>query len=318
MNHTRRLILSCLLLSKISFGQSGIQVPVAGDVLDAGTGTVRPVIGLPGSWLLGSPRPLGVSLRSARFAGHGDFALAVLNDTAQLVLATRLSSDAPQLTLVPDAIAADMIALDAGESTAALYSENTQQLQFVSGLPDAPIAHTPMSLAGLDGPVTALALAGSTVAIATSDGQSGSIYALHEQAAVPVFVTSVHRMAAVTFVGNGTDLAGVDQVTDELTLIRSFSTSPEPAVVATQHDGIARAVGLQAEGKRIFVANSGANTVVVLDLDTNLITPIELAITPSGLERLSSGWLLTNAIGSEPLYVVNPDDLGVLFVPVGD
>lgn len=314
----RRVTLVLAMVAAAGFCQSSLQPPTTGYVLDQ-SGALRTIVGIPGAAVLGDPLVPGFLFSTVRTAPQRNYVLGLAQGgNSAPVLVTGLGSAAPIATTISGAIAADLLATNDGGTMAATYSSKSEQLQFIGGLPGAPIPNEPISPGG-GAPISALALQGNTIVYATSNGTSGALYYLAavRRHAVSRYIAPAGRVTAIGFANGGGDLVYADALRNEVVILRNFRTSADPIVFATAKDGVSQPVALRVVQDHVFVASAGSRLVLNCDLRANSITPTTLQIAPTKSDEASDAWLVLNEPrDGAPLYLMNTITNEVVFVPV--
>jgi hypothetical protein len=293
---------------------SFLRGPVAGFVLDARSQSIRPILGLPGSAILGPPIPLPFPAARAAFSQRGDFALVIGAAGGQLSLIRDLLNASPLIAPVNITIAApDRLALNAGSSCAAVYSSSARQVQILSGLPDHPVAGEAIDVPAPSGEVTAMTLdgAGSSVLLALAGPDAGSVFLIPASpgSGPPRLLLQTPRPSAVLYFNRDQDAAAADARTNQLFLIRDVFHTAEVSLAATANDGVAAPVGVQlsGDGTRLLVANGESSEITVHDpAGASPAQHIPLPAPPTRLEPLSGeAVFITNEAGSAPLLLLD-------------
>jgi len=313
-----------LLLAVCTFAAAGwagsstaVSGPVTGFIFDAQADAVRPMRGIPGAAYLDAPVVNGVG--AASVAPDGSAVLVVEKRAGRLLLYTGLRSGTPTPVTIRGAIAgADHFAWSGG-SAAAVYASSSGQAQILTNLAQSPSAGAPVSLAGLPGPVTALAFDGQRMILGVS-GDSGGIYLAGQTAAA-------QRIAAATdpsaIVAAGADLYFADRQAQQIWQVESYAGAPA-AVLFANDSGISSPAGMQlsADGQRLYVANAGNRKLEIYNIATrSAAQSLDLSFTPTRLDGFGdTSVFLLNSSGPGPFYVLsdgNPAKIAVYFVPAG-
>lgn len=306
--------------------------PVLGYVLDGRSQAIRPVNGIPGAAHVGTPLALPFAVARAAFSSNGDFALVVAAEAEDLLLVRNL--EAPVVSRLAGAIWPERMVLNGDNSAALLYTSEPRRLQVVRGLPNNPVAGPMLDLSSLTGTVTALALdrEGREALLALSDNGRGTLArvpvpdegeASDLRSVEPRSLGVFGSLTAVALLNRDRDAVVTDGATNQLFLIRDFTGEAAIEALASERDGIANPVGVEAslDGRRVFVANGAEpGGVLVVDLASRTV---EVRATPEGapsrMERLQGRTaFLLNELGDAPLLVLdNVENPEVYFVPAG-
>lgn len=302
-------------------GETAVAGPLLGYLWDQQAAGLRPILGIPGSSILGSTLNAGAGLTKVEVSPRQDYGLGLSSDLQQLILLD-LRSGAPSSQAIGAAGSGlERIVLSPTGAWAGLYYSDIRSVQIISGLPDAPSLTGTADLSSLPGVLTAIAISDQDglVMAAVSQGDAGSVFAVSPGAA-PRFIAALGRASAISFVDGSQDALIADYDRNELLLIRNVTGSADRLVLAGPNDGISKPVAISAErnGQRVFAAVETG--VVVLGLD-GAPAVLPCSCSPSGLYRLqgSSVFRLNEASGN-PLLLLDAGAAGprILFVAAGD
>jgi len=301
--------LLCLLPAALA--QDGTQIggPVSGTVLDHGSGSLRPMLGVPGAAYLGAGLVAGVD--AAAISPDGEVALAVSQGKLQWI--SGLRELAPAGVPVDGAIdGADRLAWSPDGSFAAAYSSRSGQAQVLRIASRVPAAGPPIDIAL---PVTALAVSASGDLVA---GAEGGVYLIAAGAA-PRLLAAAARPASLAV--RGSTLYVADSAAGSILRVDNFATAAAASVFT---DGVPSPVGvaLSSDGKRLLAASRDGKFVGVWDLASGSSGGhVELDCVPTELRAFGGRdiWLLNpDSVGTDPLYVATGGDQpAAWFVPAG-
>ena len=307
-----RSVLTILLLAGLPVAVAQdlpVQGPVLGYAWEAASSRLRPLLGIPGSSLLGTPLDLGVSLTLAEVSPRQDYAVAVEADSGAVLL-IRLTGTLSANPLPGVAPGASRIALSATGSAAAIYIPNRESLYVITGLPDGPS----VASVTLPGPVSALAVHDSGDLVLTVSSEQ--LYALRP-GTEPRRLGQVGASAAIAFAEDSRDALIADPSRQEVFLLRGEN---ERLILAGARDGVSDPVAVALAGRRGFVANRGSSTVLVVDLAGAPPLSVACPCEVSGLQRLrgetvfrvtdslrSASYLLEAGPAEPRLWFVPPD-----------
>jgi hypothetical protein len=283
---------------------SGINGPVSGFVLDGGARAIRPVNGMPGSATQGAPLPLPFSVGLAAISPRLDFAL--VTDAAgdgTPSLAAGLRSGEPQIAAIDGAIPADGIVLSDSGDTAALYSNRSGRLQFITGLPSQPRAGDAIDVGSLTGGVAALTLdtQGRNGVVLAGDG---GVYWLSGRAALN-WIVQVPGAGSAAFLANGSDVVVGSKTTGDVLLLHDAGGNLSISTLAGARDGISSAVAVHAmNGSEVGVVERSGR-LAAIDVNTSTVAWVDLAGAADRLEMLAGGLLVLNPAGPQPLLVLD-------------
>jgi hypothetical protein len=283
---------------------AGINGPVSGFVLDGAAHAIRPVNGMPGSALQGAPLPLPFSVGLAAISARLDYAL--VTDTGgdgTPVVALGLRGGTPQIAAIEGAIPADGIVLSDSGDTAALYSNGSARLQFLTGLPGEPRAGDPIDIRSVAGGVAALALdpQGRNALLAAGDG---GIYWVSGRTALN-WIAQVPGAGSAAFLTNGSDAVVGSRTSGDVLLLHDPGGSLSISTLTGARDGISSAVAVRpVYGSEVAVVD-GTGRLAAVDVNSSTVTWIDLSGAADRLETLGGGLLVLNSTGPQPLLVLD-------------
>lgn len=303
-------ILIPALLAAASLGwcadTGAIGGPVSGFVVEGHTHSIRPINGIPGAARLGEPVQLPFAVGMAAISTEQDYALVTaFRKDGGPVLARGLRSGAPQITSIDKAISASGMAIAGAGTAAVLYSNATGQLQFLTGLPDAPAALDAIDISAWNGGVTAVALdaQGRNALLVAGDG---NIYWAADRGAHGMnWITRVPGASSASLLPNGDDAVAGSSQTGEVILLQGLSGSLTIRTVAGPSNGITSVRAIRAISDRQIAVVEGDGRLGSVDLDTGSTEWLALAGAAEGFERLGSNLLLLNHAGHAPLLLLD-------------
>jgi len=313
------LVLVLGTLGVVHAQTSAIGAPLTGFLVDSRTHSIRPIQGVPGASVTGDPLAADVDVRTAVFSSTGQFAVTA-DSRRGLVLINGLNSGTPSTQVIEGAIpGAEMMSLN-DSGSAVLYSRSTGQVQFLSGLPNSPVASPSRSISSLPGAVTALAIAagGASALVAVSDGTYGGVYEIaNADGATPQSIASAYQPSAVSYVNNDQDAVLADAFTNEVDLIQGIHANQTRSAVVASRDGVQNPVALQAYNGLLLIASAGSQNVIEYDLAAaRVLTSTSLPIAPTRFGALNiRGVFSLNDASAGPSYLYSAADSSVLFVP---
>ena len=309
-------ILSLMVVSAAGLlmaqNQSTVNAPVSGYVFDKEAAGLRPVLGLPGASLLGSPVSLGFSAAAAFVAPRLDSAVVVAADNStHWFLIQNGAFTETQVDGLSSAGQVYSAVFSPAGTAAAIY--NSGALQVVTGLPGSPKLAVTLDLSASSTP-DAIAISDDAQAILVSAdhairlfGSYADLGKLMDSAGGPVmaFATGSHDAAV------GDSGAGV-------VLFHDLTGAGDSQVVAAPDDSIANlsALAFSSDAKAIFLASSAAQAVTRFDLAAAARNRIPCSCAPTSLTRMGGVFRLTELTG-DPLWLLDaPEaDPRVVFVP---
>jgi len=334
MNSRRAIIAACLLLLSVSaafaqapggnseaFSPGPVRGPILGYVFDQELGGLRPILGIPGSSVLGGLLDLGVTLASVEVSPGQDYALAVEARSGEILHIDLEAGRALALTPGGAAPRADRILISPTGSSAALYYRDPASVQILAGLPRTASPSRVIDLSGLPRLVTAMAISddGEALLIGVSEGPSGSLFVISPNSG-PRFLGRVGTASAIRFLDHTRDALISDYGNHEIVLLREVSGGAERILLAGARDGIWRPVAVAgAPGSRgIFALHGEGGTIAVVVPEAGTISSLRCDCRPTGLDRLKgdSVFRLTDYSGA-PLFLLDggSDEPRIVFVP---
>jgi hypothetical protein len=291
--------------------QSGIQGPVAGYVYDGSAHGLRPILGIPGSSLFGSPVSLGFDATAAYVAPRQDAALVVASDGTfhffRLDAGTATEQTVDNLPGAPD-----RLVFSPTGTAAAIFIGGS--IAVLKGLPDAP------SVAG------GIDLPSGTAFDTMAVSDDGSVLLVSAANAVRLYgsfadmgkLMDTAGSALLAFAAGGHDAVAVDPAGSGVTLFHDLTASNASQALAPSDSTIsaASAVAFSTDGKSLLLASSTGQTVTYFDLSAGARNAIACNCAPNYLARIGNLFRL-NDLGADPVWLLdtrssNPQ---ILFVP---
>jgi len=292
---------------------------LSGYVFDPTAGGVRPLLGYPGSAIMGEPLPAGVDLQHAAVSPDGDYALAITTDGRGLIAILKLSGKTSVHPLGVETAAGDTVELSPSGTYAVLYQHATQSLHVVKGLPGAPMAGTRLNVVHLGDPLSAFAINDQgTVLAAAPAGDSSRIFVFENDGSSHL-ISTVHHAADLAFV-NSTDAVLADDRHQEVYLLRSVTGVTATLPLAREAQGLSHpiAVAVSRDQKRVYVANAGSADIVAINLVDGVATRYSCPCSPNAVRRLNGTavFRLTEPTDG-PLWLFDGDQAQprIVFVP---
>jgi hypothetical protein len=298
------LVLSGLLVLPLS-AQDPIRGPMLGWVWDSRQESIRPILGIAGSSVLGTAADLGFAVKFASISGNQEYAFALGGD-AREAMAVDLRPAVPTFTPI-----ANRAALSPRGNSAVLWYTDTNKLAILGGLPRNGVL-----LREID-----LSVEGPPGAIAVNDDGSLVLAAFPETKSVMVFDPDGNRwklpkesaVTALVFVDNSRD--ALIAAEDGVFLATDVSSNSAFRSIST----IASAGALAAlDARRILVVDASIQAVVEVTVDSGDSRSVQCPCAPTGLVRMSgNGIFRLNEVSRGPLWLVEISDSGLrtVFVP---
>ena len=308
MRYTRICFAFAFATMLLTAQQGSVGGPVSGFVFDSAVHGLRPVLGVPGSSLLGDPLSLSFDLASAAISPGLDSAIVSSADGGLHIFRINTGSVSERsvdgLSIVPE-----RVVFSPSGTAAALYAAGKAQV--IRGLPDAPavagtldLGATPSALALSDDGANLLFAAGGAIQLL---GPGGSRK-----------VMEAGDGALVAFASAGADAAVLDPSGAGVVFVHDLAGASVQSVLAAPDDDTASAVGVafSADGHKLFLASASAQSVVSFDVQTGDRTAFACNCTPTGLNAMGR-LLRLNEIASGPLWLFDPgaDQPRIVFVP---
>jgi hypothetical protein len=304
-----RVVLSAALVLP-SWGQEPIRGPMLGWVWDGHQESIRPILGIVGSSVLGKPLALDFPVKFAAIAGRQEFALALGGEGREAFFIDLRGVD-PQVRKLEAPAGARRILLSPRATAAVLVLEEPYRLAVIGGLDKQPAL-----LRELD-----LSVEGAPAALAVSDDGSLVVATYPESNAVRVLDASGNRWKApkegkvshAAFLENSRDLLlaaddGVYRIRD----LADNATVQQVSTIATS--GAVAAI----DGQNMLLINGENQSVVELNLESGVSRSVQCPCDPKHLVRMSRGALFRlNEYNRSALWLVeiNEGGLRTLFVP---
>jgi hypothetical protein len=292
--------------------QSSINGPVAGYVFDKAAQSLRPILGLAGSSLLGAPVSFGYKVTAAFVAPHLDSVFAVASDgsshffqigsgTLQEVSISGLANAGPSYR----------IAFSPSGTALTLYTANSAQI--LTGLPATPKVAGTVDLTNIGNP-NALALSDDGVALLVSANSALRLFGSF--ADMGTLLTTAGTPAMAFAVGNHD--AAVSDSAAGLLLFQNLMGSGASQIVSppAQNAAPSSALAFSSDEKSIYVAASSTQTITRFDLTANTSSSLPCSCSPTLLARMGNVFRLTD-LGTDPLWLLDQPESNarVVFVP---
>jgi hypothetical protein len=272
---------------------------------------VQPLWGLPGAAVVGELLDLGGPFRTLAVSSVRGYALGV-RESDDAVVFVRLRPDGRTLLVartLPEA-SADRIVLSPQGSAALLYERQRSLLRVFAGFPEAPFAVADLSLEGLPGVLTALAVSDdggvALAAVSAADGP-GSIFVLTPGSA-PRWLGAAGLVPALSFAPASRGALIADAGANQILWSDDVSIAGPVRAVARLTDGIVAPAAVEAieQSRRFLVVNRDGEGVWMGDLDGGPPERLSCACRPAGLRRLQPG-LFELSTASGPVAMLRAD-----------
>ena len=285
---------------------TAVRGPMLGFRYENGRG-LQPVVGIPGSARLGPAILAAGRLEDAAVSPACCFAIGVAGEQRRLLLIRNSAGEgaASEVAGVPSGVS--RVVLSPSGRSALVYYRDTQRVVALRGLPDAPAVAWRKTLAGLTGPLEALAI--------SDDAFVG--LASHPQGLLRISAAEGWRRlgplagpVSISFSPHGHDAAIAERQANRVSLVRNVLTGGGIVPIADSRSGISLpvAVAITADGARLVVANADPPGVTEVRLSDRMVTTVPARWAPRTLDRLAGNavFLLGRSPGG-PLALYDGD-----------
>jgi hypothetical protein len=337
MHRSRLFLLPSLLATLLalwataaSAAEGSVSGPTMGYFFDQQQQALRPILGAPGASAIGDALALSAQLTRAEVAPTQQFALGVSAEGG--LVWVDLRGPAPQSRPVALGLeTVSRILISPGGRAAAVYDRGARRVQFLSGLPNAPVAAATVGLEELQGVLTAMAVGddGETLLAATSSASAdGGLYVIRAGGDVRR-VSAAGRILSVSFLAGQDNAVAADYGRSEVLRIDGVSSAAATTVLASGRDGVDKPVAVEASPRlnQVVAALDGVGRLAVIPLNGGPARFVECNCQPRELTRMrgDSVFRLTSD-ARQPLFVLDAGRMGadgstpaprVLFIPAG-
>jgi len=229
-----------------------------------------------------------------------------------------ITAQTQNLPLTPIAGAinqADLIAFSPLGASAVIYSRQANQLQVLTGLPNAPHLYLNLPNLAIVSAPQKLAVSDDAQAVLISDAV-GSVYSV-SQNATPVAVHHSPNISALAFVTQSHDSIICDRSLNTISFLRDSTTTPVALGPATNDTCQPEAAASTRDGRTILLACPAQHAVLSIDRASGLTRVYNVASSPSALDRLGAGDVFLMSppeSGTYWLFVWQPEGATALFV----
>lgn len=281
--------------------------PQLGYIWSATERSLRPILGVPGSSLIGqSIVPAGTYISGAAAGITG-----LLQESDGALVSLHL----PSATPIPAAggIAPNSTLRLSPSGTAGIAYANSANIALITGLPDAPKTQTLHAPANL---LSAVVSDNATVLTASASGSSVLLSVAH--ATQPTSVTTVSQLGGINFIPGSDDALITDAAHNTLTLLRNLNSAPAPQSIAVTGFNHPTAVAASRDGHYAIIANRGNKYLIRIDL-TGATAPTITACNcqPTLLQNLEgNATFRITEITTGPTWLLTAEDTPhTLFIP---
>lgn len=294
--------------------QEPIRGPMLGWVWDSQKESIRGILGIAGSSVLGKGLDVGDAVKFAAISGNQEYALILLGESRTPMFVDLRDAIPFAATLDGAAAGGTRVILSPRGNSAAVWYEDAKKMTVIGGLRSSPAVMrdidftnegTPAAMAISDDGIYLLASypdAPDAPALLMVDGD-GNRFKLPKDVAV----------RAVAFRDGLSDaiLAGDDGV---------FVATGLPAGPTFQQvsDSVSVTSVAASDGAKVLLVDGNAQTVVELNVDSGESRTAQCPCSPSGLVRMTNSVIFRlNEVSSGPLWLLEIQDSGLrtVFVP---
>jgi hypothetical protein len=282
-----------------------LEGPPLGAVLDAASGSLLTLQGVPGSAIVGSPIP-GSPLSTAAISSEQGYALGVMRDSGKVVVVRFGAGSESQLTLQAAAYP-DRIILSPAGTSAVLWYANQRSAKIVTGLPGSPLVNA-VNLVSVDRDPDVFAISddGSTLLAAASSAANG-FYRFQKDA--QEFVSYSGQIAALAFLRKSSDALLADLTNQRLTWVRDARAGEAHFVTASPNVaiGAGESIGISRDNTRALLASPQSQSLSVVDLAAKVTSArVDCGCSIAGLTPLNGSFLFRlNEPSGSPLAIVD-------------
>jgi len=286
-----RLALLTLALAVAGFPADStggrVAAPPSGFLFDSVSGAIRTISGTPGAAFFSGPLDPG-SVADALISPQQDYFLALKGDRRQVVLGRSLLQSA----VIPGvADAPDSWVLSPKGTAAALSYNGSNTILILTGLPLSPVIMAEYDSSQFAGSVRLLALsedAARLLAVISTEG--GASLTMLGDGGTETPLGEAGAAVSAQFLGSR-EAAVADPLRNEVFLIRESAGGTSRILIASEADGIAApaAIAGSADGRRVWVANTGSQSVISIDLESHLLHSLACSLSPNALARMGPG-----------------------------
>mgnify|MGYP005834690749 CR=1 FL=1 len=291
--------------------------PVSGLLVDAESGSLRPILGAAGAAYAGAPAVRGVDYASPAADGQR----ALVARSGSLYLVGRLGAGAPVWrTLREDATDLGISVFSSDGASAVLHDAAHHRLELWKNLNDIPEPAGEIDLNDVPGRLVSLAIHndGATVFAAFQENDQAAALHLLKPGAAPRLLFSLERAGVLLL--DGDTLYVADRGRNEIVRLTEWDTAFQLTTVAAAGHGVADPVGLAVarDGKLLYIASRERRQVLAVDIGQQAVkAALDLSFRPTGLERSGNLLLLASGVpGLQPAQVLDPARFEVFFIPV--
>lgn len=319
------LTIGCLTgVARQSAADDGVKIggAILGFVFDDKAKALRPILGIPGSSVIGDALNVNRAISRAVTASARDVGIAVTPDS-DLLQISNLSGAAATRLLATGILPEDTVRLSPSGTAAAIYRSAAARLQIYTGLPDGPVLAMDADVSSLRGSITSLAASDdgaiALAGMADNENQSASVQLLDSVGNLRPLMP-VGRASSITFLSGSHSALIADSAANKIYLLGDVGGGAGAITMLSDNDGIANPVAVEssADKRLVVVANANSGTVVILNQAGGTPVSLPCFCAPTALARLSGNAVFRlNELSAGPLWLLDADAPlpRILFVP---
>jgi hypothetical protein len=336
------LCLGLTLAGAPCFAQSSLTGPLLGRFFDPHIHAIRPILGIPGSAVVGGAIGVGFPMITAAISPQQGYALGISHDGAVDVIA--FAASGPTVQVVQDTEGTpDRIVISPGGASAALYYGFANSVQILTGLPNAPQVIRQVDISSLPNAPNMEAISddGTLLLEGVREGVSGSaphgeVFLFTSDNTAPRSIAVVQNASALTFVPQSSGALIADNLAGSIMMVQNVASGaniawtftsqqlPAPDSVRASADGQSVLVGASTSGTVAILDASGANAVIVAcGCEPSELHPLNTTSSIYQITEPANGllWILdANASYPRIAFVPipgDPPDRSTVRIPIG-
>lgn len=291
---------------------SSVRVPVLGYAVLREPLELRPLLGNAEGSLLGDGIPLPADASAMSIAPGQRYALIRSGDQGQVSI-TFVNPGGLQASGVIAGVMLqpERITFSSSGSSAILVSSALQHLQVVTGLPDAPVISLDADTSQFGATVAAAAVSddSSVVLVALTNNASSWIARLATDGSLQTIVNT-GASSSIRFFPHSHDAVAADIELNQITVLTAGAGDQYVArVLATSAQGVSTPLDVEfsTDGSRVYVANSGAKNILMLDVATGNAQAMPCGFAAMGFQRLTTSAISISGQDSRSVWVTDTD-----------
>ena len=267
-----------------------IHGPILGFMRDSSGAVIWPIIGVPGATALAGRLQFETDIRGAVISPGQDYAIALRSDDGSVVVVS-LRADPPTLSPVSGTHPSPgMVAISPTGSAAAVYDPETQIVQVIGHLPQAPELIHEFHVSDIPGRATEMALSddGSIAVVKFAGGNTAGGTELWVVDSSSSWRVGSEGPATAAFFPNSHDAVVADEATQSVFLMMNVDQGATRIPLLSAADGLDAfsSVSVSGDGREVFIADNGSGTVAIVNMETRRPTLASCQCHPTGFYRL--------------------------------